>query len=377
MTASSPSAQVLFQPFRAGGLSLPNRIVMAPMTRSHSPGGVPTADVAAYYRRRAEGGTGLIITEGTWIPHAAAANDHNVPRFYGEDALAGWAEVLRQVHGAGARIIPQLWHIGISPKSEVAEIYDDQPEANAEQVGPSGLVRANEPSGRALSSGEILQIAKAYVTAAETAFRMGFDGVELHAAHGYLLDQFLWPDTNIRTDQYGGDLVRRSQLLADVVRGIKRRTHADFPVMVRFSQWKMQDYAARPWASPDDLEGFLAPLVDAGVDIFHCSQRRFWNPEFAGSDLNLAGWTKKLSGKPTITVGSASLSAEMIETLMEGAPSQISTLDPLLERLERNEFDLVAIGRAMIANPDWANKVRHGDQASLVPFSVSSLAALN
>src|SRR3954471_7386160 len=106
------SADVLFRPFRVHDLKLANRIVMAPMTRSFSPGGVPGPDVAAYYRRRAEGGVGLILTEGTGVAHAAALSDAKVPRFHGADALAGWAQVLAGVHAAGGRIMPQLWHVG-------------------------------------------------------------------------------------------------------------------------------------------------------------------------------------------------------------------------------------------------------------------------
>src|SRR3984885_1315790 len=102
----------LFRPFQVKGLTLANRIVMAPMTRSHSPEGVPGDDVAAYYRRRAEGGVALIITEGTFVDHPVAGFDPRVPRFHGEHSLAGWRRVAEQVHAAGGRIFPQLWHVG-------------------------------------------------------------------------------------------------------------------------------------------------------------------------------------------------------------------------------------------------------------------------
>src|SRR5208283_1155497 len=106
--------EILFRPLDYKGLHLSNRIVMAPMTRCFSPGGVPGADVAAYYRRRAESGVGLIVTEGTWIPHHAASNEENAPRFYGDDALAGWRHVVAEVHAAGGKIMPQLWHTGLT-----------------------------------------------------------------------------------------------------------------------------------------------------------------------------------------------------------------------------------------------------------------------
>ena len=126
------SAAALFTPFSIKGLTLPNRIVMAPMTRSFSPGGVPGEDVAAYYRRRAEGGVGLIITEGTYPPHPAAGFDPKVPHLYGEAALRGWRHVVDQVHAAGGHIFSQLWHVGLQVSS------GPPPAEGRHPVGPSG-----------------------------------------------------------------------------------------------------------------------------------------------------------------------------------------------------------------------------------------------
>jgi 2,4-dienoyl-CoA reductase-like NADH-dependent reductase (Old Yellow Enzyme family) len=368
--------EVLFRPLRIGSLNLPNRIVMAPMTRGASPGGVPGANVAAYYRRRAEGGVGLIFTEGTWPSADTALYDAHIPCFFGKEALAGWAEVVRQVHGAGGRIIPQLWHIGLAPKSDLQEVYGGRPDTRPDPIGPSGLVNAGDPHGRAMTQQDIDQVSEAYVAAAVSAFDLGFDGIELHAAHGYLIDEFFWGDTNQRPDRYGGDISERTRFGADIVKGIRAKTSPSFPIVLRYSQWKLQDFTARPWPTPQALEKFLAPMVDAGVDIFDCSQRRFWTAEFEGSELNLAGWTRKLSGKPTISVGSVTLGEEFIETLLAGLPGPISGIGPLLERMERGEFDLIAVGRALIANPDWAQKIRANQLAQLRPFSKNMLADL-
>ena len=371
-----PQVAILFEPVALGSLELRNRLVMAPMTRAFSPGGVPGANVAEYYRRRAEGGIGLIITEGTWVGHPSASNDPNVPNFYGEEALAGWGEVCRRVHDAGAKIIPQLWHVGAAAKSDVAEIYEDRVIVESERLGPSGLVKAGVEGGRSMDASEVEEIIEAYADAAANALALGFDGVEIHGAHGYLVDQFFWHETNARSDDFGGDGAARTRFAAEIVRRIRSRTSPDLPIILRFSQWKMQDYGARPWPSPDHLEAFLRPLVEAGVDIFHCSQRRYWETEFAGSDLNLAGWTRKLSGKPTITVGSVTLSAELISTLMEGETATPRSIVDLVVRLEQCEFDLVAIGRALITNPDWPKVVASGNAANLNPFSVGALAQL-
>jgi 2,4-dienoyl-CoA reductase-like NADH-dependent reductase (Old Yellow Enzyme family) len=366
----------LFRPFKMGEFTLRNRVVMAPMTRAFSPSGVPGENVARYYARRAEGGVGLIVTEGTWIDHPAASNDPNIPCFYGEDALRGWDEVRKRVQSAGARIVPQLWHVGAAGKSEVGEIFEDRLSVDEEQIGPSGLLRESVPTGRAMTQSDIDAVGDAYVRSAESAYRLGFDGVELHGAHGYLLDQFAWGETNRRTDRYGGGIAERARFTAEIVSAIKKRTAPGFPVLLRYSQWKMQDYAARAWPMAHDLERFLAPLVDAGVDIFHCSQRRFWLPEFPDSNLNLAGWTRKLTGRPTITVGSVTMTHDFIATIFDGKTGRTSGLGELVERLGRDEFDLVAIGRALIMNPDWAQKIQANRLEELTPFSADVLTKL-
>ncbi|MDB5713840.1 MAG: 12-oxophytodienoate reductase [Sphingomonadales bacterium] len=377
MENPAPGLAPLFDPVKLGALELRNRVVMAPMTRAFSPGGVPGINVADYYRRRAEGGVGLIISEGTWVGHPSASNDPNVPKFYSEAALAGWREICRQIHAAGAKMVPQLWHIGAAAKSEVAEIYKECVDDEAERLGPSGLVKTGVQGGRPMTGQDIEEVIEAYAVAARAAFDIGFDGVEIHGAHGYLVDQFLWDETNRRVDEFGGDVGARTRFAVEIVRRIRSRTAPDFPIFFRFSQWKMQDYGARAWPTPADLQLFLDPLVAAGVDVFHCSQRRYWEPEFPGSDLNLAGWTRKLSGKPTITVGSVTLDAEMISTLMEGETAAPRSIADLVDRLRRQEFDLVAIGRALITNPDWPRVVSAGEVNALHPFSVAALAELH
>jgi len=365
------STDVLFTPFRIRNLTLANRIVMAPMTRSQSPGGVPGRNVADYYRRRAENGVGLIITEGTVIAHPASAGSPNVPRFFGEDSLAGWARVSQAVHRAGGRIMPQLWHVGM------ARAPGSEPNPEAPPVGPSGLVKPGVRTSEPLAEADILAIIDAYAQGAADAMRLGFDGIELHGAHGYLIDQFFWEGTNRRIDRWGGDLVGRTRFGVEVVKACRKRTAPDFPISLRISQWKSTDYNARLAASPEELARFLAPLVDAGVDVFHCSTRRFWEPEFEGSELNLAGWTKKLTGRPVITVGSVGLDAEFMSSLREGRGAAVAGLDKLLAMVAREEVDLVAVGRALLVDPAWAAKVRDGRVAELAPFTPEALKALS
>ncbi|MFC5467522.1 NADH:flavin oxidoreductase [Cohnella suwonensis] len=364
------NAKSLFEPFTLGTLTLQNRVVMAPMTRSFSPEGVPGDNVAGYYRRRAENGVGLIVTEGTLINHPAATNDPSIPNFHGERALKGWKKVVEEVHAAGGKIFPQLWHVGMTRKNGA------QPHPEAPSIGPSGLNLAGEPVNEPMTPEEIRSIVSAFAQAAADAKRIGFDGIELHGAHGYLIDQFLWEQTNKRTDEYGGNLVARTKFAADIIRACREAVGPDFPIQLRLSQWKSGYFDEKLAKTPEQLAQLLQPLVDAGVDIFHCSTRRFWEPEFEGSSLNFAGWVKKLTGKPTISVGSVGLDQEFTSAF-RGQAAGNSDIGELLERLNDKEFDLVAIGRALLVDPAWAAKIREGRYDEILPFTPAALSTLS
>ncbi len=368
------STDVLFRPFSIGSMELANRIVMAPMTRSFAPTGIPGPMHSAYYRRRAEGGAGLILSEGTVIDRPASRNDPGIPFFHGEAALSGWKNVIDAVHHGGAKMGPQLWHTG-GVKSFLTDWVPD-----VEVESPSGLDAPGLPRGKIMSDADIAETIAAFSKAAAEAKRLGFDTIELHGAHGYLIDQFFWNGTNLRSDRYGGATIReRSRFAAELVAAVRASVGPGFPIILRVSQWKPQDYAARIAETPDLLADWLQPLVDAGVDVLHCSQRRFWEPEFREIDgaegLNFAGWAKKLTGAATISVGSVGLSGDVMGAF-SGEGSTSVGLDKLLERMERDEFDLIAVGRALITDPAWVEKVRSGDWAELKGFDAASLAEL-
>lgn len=365
---------ILFQPFTCKSLELKNRIVMAPMTRNFCPDGIPGENVAAYYLRRAEADVGLILSEGTLIDRPAAGNHPDVPDFHGSAALSGWQNVVNRVHSAVGRIAPQIWHVGAMPDTRAAW----SPEGGAES--PSGIYGPDLPNGHALSDEDLADCIASYGRAAEDARRLGFDAVEVHGAHGYLIDQFFWSKTNLRDDRYGGaTLVERSRFALEVLRAIRQAVGEDFPIILRISQWKQMDYGARLATTPDEMAAWLCPLAEGGVDIFHCSQRRFWEPEFPeidGADgMNLAGWAKRLTGAPTISVGSVGLSEDLMASAA-GDRSSAADLSQLIRRMEREEFDLIAVGRALLADPEWVRKVRHNDAASLTGFSPEAFATL-
>jgi len=361
----------LFTPFSGGHLSVPNRLVMAPMTRWFSPGEVPGRDVAAYYRRRAEHGVGLIITEGTTIDHPVASHSLRIPAFHGA-GLDGWRRVVEEVHEAGGKIAPQIWHVGAMrhPKQ-------DLPNPHLPPKSPSGLHKPGaSASGQEMTAKDIADIANAFGKAAYNARRLGFDGVEIHGAHGYILDQFLWEPLNRRKDAYGGTAVERTRFAAEVVAAVRRAVGPDFPLILRISQWKQQDYTARLATDPEALGAILKPLTEAGVDIYHCSQRRYWETEFEGSALNLAGWVKRLTGRPTITVGSVGLSAPLSVTDIGDEAGTDDELQPLADAVARGDYDLVAVGRALIGDAEWVDKVREGRFSELRRFDRSALEEL-
>ena len=364
----------LFETFTLGNMTLSNRIVMAPMTRNQSPGGVPTEDVAAYYKSRAVGGVGLIITEGTYIDHLGANGYPGVPAFYGEQALAGWKRVVEEVHAAGGKIAPQLWHVGRERRPGV------EPDTSVPGFGPISIVEDGVEVVRAMSEDDMHEVAASFARAASDAKRIGFDGIELHGAHGYLIDQFLWAESNQRTDTFGGSAENRLRFPRMIVSAVREAVGPEFPIMFRFSQWKLSDYDAMIAETPDALGEILKPLADDGVDIFHASTRRVWEPGFEGSDKTLATWTRELTGKPVIAVGSVGLdktfrTGHFTRTEDPTSKSRVNVEELAMWRA-RDDFDLIAIGRALLSDPQWANKVRDGRLDELSDFDSSALDTL-
>ncbi len=378
----------LFTPIKLGSLTLNDRIVMAPMTRSKSPGHVPGKDVAEYYGRRAAGLVGLIITEGTAVGHKAAHGYPDVPNIWGKEALEGWSRVVQAVHQAGGKIFPQLWHVGsVRQTHQCSNDGVDNPQAvctcetKVPGYAPSAVRHPYLNEGEVphvMSLQDIVDVIEAFAQAAADARAIGFDGVEIHGAHGYLIDQFFWDRTNQRTDLYGGKtLAERTRFAVDIVKAIRAKVGPNFPIGFRFSQWKLGDYSAKMAHTPQELEAFLSPLVEAGVDLFHCSTRRYWEPEFEGSSLNLAGWTKKLTGKPTITVGSVGLDEDFIHSFSGNvAQSSQEHWDYLIQGLQNEDFSLVAIGRALLGDPNWVKKIQEEKFGEIKPFSPEALSVL-
>lgn len=355
----------LFRPLTVGSVTLPNRFVLPGMQRRWVVGGSPLARLGSYYRRRVEGGAGLVISESTAVDHPSATRTDFFARM-DASSFDAWRGIVGEVKAAGGHMLIQLFHEGA-----MREHGGDGPYAAIPSLSPSGLVASARASGRAATLEEISAIRDAFVRSARLAQDAGADGVEVHGAHGFLLDQFLWSATNLRTDDYGGSIEGRTRLPAEIVRGIRAACGDDFVISFRFSQWKEKDYAARIAADSTELGAILLSLRAAGVDMLHASTRRFWKPEWPESDLNLAGWAKAVSGLPTATVGSVGLTFDVTDSFAgrDGDAAIEQGLRELVQRFERDEFDLISVGRSQIADPQWVSKVRAGEWDRIRTFT--------
>lgn len=368
----------LFTPFRLGALALENRFVMSPMGRAHAKDGVADAAYADYFARRVRGGTGLVLSGATAIDHPLSDYDGTGPVFHGKAPLAAWGAVVEAVHGAGGLFCPQLWHTGMARRTGAF--------ASPEAIGPSGLtvaeaVAGDAPSGRAMTAADMDAVCDAYARAAADAKAIGCDAIEIHAGHGFLLDQFLWDRTNRREDEYGGSPANRARFPARVVAACRAVVGPDFPILMRISQFKIDAYDAAIAADEHELAALVLPLSDAGVDLFDCSQRVVNRPAFATGGASLAGWVRTLTGKPTMTLGSLGVARPFREDEAADPALAVPGLDfapvaAAAAMIARGECDLVGVGRALLADPDWARKLREGAYDGIRAPDLQSLMEL-
>jgi N-ethylmaleimide reductase len=342
------AAPTLFDPVLVGDLHLANRIAMAPLTRNRAPGAVPTPLMAEYYSQRAS--AGLLISEATAISHQGQGYA-DVPGLYSTDQLNGWKTVTQAVHRAGGKIVVQLWHVGRVSHTSL-QPHGGQPVAPSAitaktktvliQNGVPSFVETSAP--RALAHTELPGIVHSYQAAARNAVQAaGFDGVEIHAANGYLLDQFLKTGSNQRTDDYGGSIENRARLLLEVIQTITA-TIGGGRTGIRLSPVTPANDACD--ADPQPLFEYvvrqLAPLQLAYIHIIEGS----------------TGGSRVLPDRP---FNYAALQAAYRQAGGKGAWMVNNGLDKALaqEAIERQGADLVAFGRPYIANPDLVERLRH------------------
>jgi 2,4-dienoyl-CoA reductase-like NADH-dependent reductase (Old Yellow Enzyme family) len=370
MTQTRPDAAILFTPFTVNGTTFRNRWVMPAMQRGMCADGAPLPALAAYYGRRAQGGVALVIGESAAIDHPSATVQPTSAHLT-QGTRHGWAACVDAVRAQGGEMMLQLWHEGAM-------------RTDGQALSPSGLAHPGKESGRAATLEELAAIREGYVRSALIAQDIGACGVEVHAAHGYFLDQFLWHGTNVREDGYGGpDIRHRARFPAEIVAAIRQACGPDFVISLRFSQWKEVDYTARVAPTPQDLATMAAMFRDTGVDILHASTRRFWEaewPELADGDArNLAGWTRGGGHLPVITVGSVGLDTDVMDVFTKGIdprPRVERAIDELAAGMAAGHYDMVAVGRALIGDPDFVTKVASGDYTAIRTFVRADLGQL-
>jgi 2,4-dienoyl-CoA reductase-like NADH-dependent reductase (Old Yellow Enzyme family) len=339
----------LFSQYEIGSLKLPNRAVLSPMTRtSAEPSGLANDRMVRYYTRFAKGGFGLIITEGIYPDQVNSQSYLNQPGIANDAQAEAWRPVVSAVHREGGRIVAQLMHAGALVQ------HDGFTPIAPSAVKPVGtMLEDHGGSGefaqpREMTQEEIRQAVESFAQAALRAKRVGFDGVEVHAANGYLLDQFITDYTNLRTDEYGGSTKRRIRIVVEVLEAIRAAVGTDYPVGVRISQGKVNDFHHK-WADKEaDAKIIFEALAAAIPSYIHTTEYKAFAPAFEDGGPTLAALAKRYSGLPVIANGKL------------GEPVAAEQL------LASGDADLVAIGTTALVNPDWVNKVKEGK--TLIPF---------
>lgn len=331
---------LLFTPYQAGELTLRNRLVMAPLTRGRTgPDRVPNDLMVEYYRQRAS--AGLIITEATIIS-PQGAGWVNTPGIYNQDQVRGWRKVTDTVHAEGGQIVLQLWHMGRSshPDFQPGGALPVAPSAIPIGVGQISTFTGKKPypTPRALETAEIPGIVKDYANAARLAREAGFDGVEIHGANGYLIDQFLRDGTNHRTDQYGGSVENRSRFLLEVTEAV---VAAWTPGRVGVRLSPTGDFNDMRDSNPEAIFGYAANELNRfGLSYLHIMEPKPGHP--------------RSSGLPAV--------APLLRKNYRGTLMLNGGLDAQTggEALSHGEADLIAYGVPFLTTPDLVERYRTG-----------------
>lgn len=352
-------ATPLFQPLRLGAITLPNRLAVAPMTRvSASADGLATACMADYYGGFAQGGFGLVITEGAYTDKAHAQGYLHQPGLADAAQRDAWRPVVQGVHAQGGRIVAQLMHAGALSQARADTRAPSAVQPSGRQM-PFYRGQGPYPLPSPMTAAEITEAIQGFADAAVRARQAGFDGVEIHAANGYLLDQFLTAPTNLRTDAYGGSLQARLRLTTETIAAVRRAVGADFVLGVRISQGKVNDFGHRWEGGESQATELFATLGAQPIDYLHTTEFEAWKPAFGDTGPSLAALAR----------------AQMPVTLPVLANGSLHQPAQAAGMLARGEADFVSLGRGALAHADWPRRVRDGlplaafDPAMLAPIA--------
>lgn len=325
----------VLKPVRLASLELRNAVVVAPMSRMQAQDdGVPSSDMPEYYARYARDGAGLVMSEAIYTDEISGRAYFNQPGLANDKQREGWRKVVDTVHAAGGVMFAQLQHGGRLAEPGLNPLHlaasDGVATGNTWQTG-----HPNAPA-RAATAAEIEEIIAAFGSAARRAREAGFDGIEIHGARGYLVDDFLSASTNQRTDAFGGSLEARLKMPLAVVRCVRAAIGA-LPLSFNFSLYKMDNTAYQPPGGRDEVVEIIRSLRKAGVDIVHVSTRKALRPE---------PWNE-----PLFRTVCAAAPGDVI------ANGGLTTLDDCEAVLQDGGATAVSLARAYLANPDWLTRV--------------------
>jgi 2,4-dienoyl-CoA reductase-like NADH-dependent reductase (Old Yellow Enzyme family)/uncharacterized membrane protein YdjX (TVP38/TMEM64 family) len=348
-TQIKPLYESLFVPARIGRTDLKNRVAVAPMTRvSATAEGLVTERNASYYGVYADGGFGLVITEGIYVDEQASQGYLFQPGIATPVHADAWRPVVERVHAAGAKIFAQLLHAGSQSQGNPHATGTLAPSAVRPKGEQSPLYRGSGPyqTPEAMTAEQIREVRRAFVTAARLARDVGFDGVEIHGANGYLVDEFLTDYLNTRTDQYGGSVVNRVRFAAEISRDIAAAVGSDITTGIRISQGKVSDHDHRWAGSEDDAAVIFSALAETGIDYLHTTEYRALAPAFDGGSETLAALAKRHSGLPVIANG------------------QLDDPRDAAAIVESGAADVVSLAKPALANRNWPHLVRTGQEVA-------------
>lgn len=342
------------------GRTLRNRLAVAPMTRvSATAAGDATAAMADYYERFAKGGFGLVISEGLYTDQAHSQGYLNQPGMADDQQAHAWQAVIQRIKAHQGMVFAQLMHAGALSQGNRFMPDSVAPSAvrpKGEQMGfYYGEGRYAEP--RAMSDEDIADVISGFAGAAQRAMQVaGFDGIEIHGANGYLLDQFLTDYSNQRTDRWGGSSERRLQLTLEVIKAV-RASVGDVPLGVRISQGKVNDFEHKWAGGEQDAAVIFGSLQVAGVDFIHVTEHQAWQPAFAGNSASLVKLARRYApGVLLIANGGLDDPQRAGTALDEGA-------------------DIIALGKAALANPDYPRRLANQQpQAAFDPAILGPIA---
>lgn len=335
----------LFAPMQFGPLELRNRVVVSPMTRvSATQNGLATEQMAEYYARYGRGGFGLVMTEGTYTDEAYSQAYSHQPGIANNAQAAAWRKLVDIVHDAGVPIFMQLMHAGALVQENR---FIDTP------IAPSAVTPAGEQLSMYFGSGEfatpqamdetqIIEAIQGFVAAAKRAYDAGFNGIEIHAADGYLLDQFITARSNQRNDGYGGSIGDRLRMPSRVVGAVRDALSPDFPIGIRLSQTKVNDADYR-WDSADDAALIFQSLAQAGASYLHITGVGATEPAFAPDGPSLTELAKHHGGGVPII-----------------ANGDLHKPENAAAVLDSQGADFVSLARGALANPDWPRRTQAG-----------------